>query len=144
MWTYSGDPSANDRDQVRFLVGDTDTADQQVTDAEIAFALTQHANERLAAALIARAIAAKYARRADKSVGDLSISYSQLQEHYAALATDLESRGGLLAGIPYAGGISKDDAETVEDDTDRVEPMFTIGMHDHPEGVTNNAEDEIP
>jgi len=44
-WTYGGAPgtttSATRRDAVRLLVGDTDTTDQQITDEEIAFGLSQ-------------------------------------------------------------------------------------------------------
>ncbi len=36
-WTYGGDPSANARDAIRFLIGDTDTNDQLLNDAEIAW-----------------------------------------------------------------------------------------------------------
>ena len=31
-WTYSGNPAASDKDAVRFLVGDTNTSDQLVSD----------------------------------------------------------------------------------------------------------------
>lgn len=130
-WTYGGDPTANNRDEVRFLVGDTDTGDQLITDEEIAYAVAEAHTNRGAAALIARAVAAKFARRADKSVGDLRISYSQQHKHYLELAGRLESETAFEI-TPYAGGISKDDKETQEEDTDRVEPSFAVGMHDNP------------
>ena len=40
-WTYSGDPATNARDSIRFLVGDTDTNDQLVSDEEIAWTNSQ-------------------------------------------------------------------------------------------------------
>ena len=40
-WTYSGDPSSSARDAIRFLVGDTDTNDQLVTNEEIAWVNNQ-------------------------------------------------------------------------------------------------------
>ena len=40
-WTYDGDPSANARDAIRFLIGDTDTNDQLLADAEVAWVNSQ-------------------------------------------------------------------------------------------------------
>ena len=34
-WTYAGDPAASNLATVRFLIGDTDTTDQLLNDAEI-------------------------------------------------------------------------------------------------------------
>ena len=142
MWTYSGDPAASARDLVRHLVGDTDTTDQQVTDEEIAWAVGAYATTYLAASATARAIAARYARKADKSVGDLSLSYSQLQRHYAELAADLDAKGNVSAGMPYAGGIGIADRDAQEADDDRVQPAFKIGVHDNPDEDLG-AEDEL-
>lgn len=145
-WTYGGDPSANDRDEVRFLVGDTDTTDQLVTDEEIAYSVSDEATNYNAAAKIARAIAAKFSRKVDKSVGDLKQAYSQRVKQYLELAERLEGEAVGRTAKAYAGGISKSDKETVEEDSDRVEPAFEIGMHD-PEGelheINREPEDEI-
>ena len=40
-WTYSGNPSSTERDAVRFLVGDTDTNDQLLSNEEIDYLVTQ-------------------------------------------------------------------------------------------------------
>lgn len=134
-WTYTGDPAYSTRDEVRFLVGDTDSSDKQVTDFEIAYAITQGGSARGAAVLIAKALASKYARLADRSIGDLSISYSQRVKNYLDMAQRLEKE--LAAGYGaildvYAGGISIADKDTVEEDEDRVWPGLGIGMHDAP------------
>lgn len=131
-WTYSGDPSSSNRDEVRFLVGDTDTTDQQVNDAEIAYAIAEEANNRLAAARIARTLAAKYARRADKKVGDLDIKWKQLSENYKQLAEDLTSDAAIYSAMPFAGGLSVSGKEAVRDNSDRVDPSFRKGQHDNP------------
>ena len=128
-WTYDGDPSANDRDEVRFLSGDTDTTDQLVTDAEIAYAIDQESNNLLAAAKIAKAIMAKFARLVDKSVGDLKLSYSQRLTAYKELIDQLTERGTESAGTPYSGGISITDKNNREEDTDRVDPSFRRDLH---------------
>lgn len=129
-WTYAGDPSMSDRDAVRFLVGDTDTDDQLVTDEEIAWQLTEEADVYGAASTVAFAIAGRFARKADKSVGDLRVSFSQQVQQYRELAITLRQRQGQSLAEPYAGGISISGKRTVENDTDRVRPAAAIGVHD--------------
>lgn len=130
-WTYSGNPSASDRDAVRFHVGDTDTTDQLVTDEEIAYALTQQPSIELAAALICDAIAAKFTREADRRVGDVSLSASQQAEAYRTKARDLRTSGYSLA-LPSFGGRSISEKETLDSDSDAVQPSFRVGQDDHP------------
>lgn len=142
-WTYGGDPSANDRDEVRFLVGDTDSDHQLVTDEEIAYAVAQEANNRAAAARVARALAAKFSRLVDYAVGDLKYSYSQRVRQLRELATELTTDSGMASARPYCGGISVDDKDTVEQDTDRVEPAFSKGMHDRDGHLYENNTDPI-
>jgi ABC-type lipoprotein release transport system permease subunit len=140
-WTYGGDPSANNRDHVRFLVGDTDTTDQLVTDEEIAFAVAQAGNAGFAAVIVARAVAASFARKSDRSVGDLSISYSQRFTQYQELAERLEREATFKSVSPYAGGISVADKEAVANNTDRVTPAMRVGVHDNP-GATDTTDDD--
>ena len=128
-WTYDGDPSANEKDEVRFLVGDTDSTDQLVSDEEIAYAIAEESNALLAAAKVAKAIMAKFARLVDKSVGDLKLNFSQRMTHYKDLIDQLTERGTASAGIPYSGGISITDKDNREDDTDRVDPTFKRDLH---------------
>lgn len=129
-WTYDGDPSDNTKDEVRFLVGDTNTADRLVEDEEINYAL---ANESVynAAATVSEAIAAKFAREADFSVDGLSKSLSQRSEHYRELAKKLRSRASVKAVTPYAGGTSISDKDSVDSDTDRVKPRFRRDQFDY-------------
>ena len=130
-WTYSGDPASSDRDQIRFLIGDTNTNDQLVSDEEIAWALTQGSIYN-AAAICARSIAAAFSRLADKSVDDLKISYSQKSAQYSKLADNLEDKDSFKSLSVYAGGISASDKQSNEEDTDRVSPSFSKGMTDNP------------
>jgi hypothetical protein len=123
-------------------VGDTDVDAPLILDEEIAYALGQEANARAAAARVARAIAAKFARKADKSVGDLKISFDQQYKHYIALAEELTRDAAIYGAIPYAGGISESDKQSVEDDTDRVNPSFKRRLHDNP-GVASEDSDDI-
>lgn len=139
-WTYDGAPgsgtAAQRRDTVRLLIGDTDTNDQQITDEEIAYFLGQ-ANDRpyYAAVSAARAIAASYARLVDNSLDQSSVSLSQLQTHYAQLATRLEKEAktkGSALGLPSAGGISRDAMKTADDVEDRPDPAFRTRQFRNP------------
>lgn len=129
-WTYSGNPSKSDRDAVRFWIGDTDENSQQLADEEIDYLLAQESTAKGAAAEAAYALAAKYARLVTQSVGDLSISYGERQQHYRDLAARL-STDDLRGIVPYAGGIEVSDRETREADTTLTEPAFKMGLMDN-------------
>lgn len=123
-WTYTNDPSNVQLDAVRLLIGDVDGADPQLTNEELTYYLTSEGSTFKAAAAAARGLMSLYARKSDKSVGDLSISYSQRQVHYAALAADLSRRAASRVARPYHGGASKSDMDAENSDTDRVDPKF--------------------
>lgn len=113
---------------VRFLVGDTDTLDQQVQNEEIDFALSENGNNVYSSgAWVARAIAAKYSRKVTTQLsGALSADYSDLSKQYQALADRLEYQGktsGASVGV-LAGGISKSTVEAVRKNTNRIEGSF--------------------
>lgn len=128
-WTYSGDPSTNDKDAVRFLIGDTDTTDQQLQDEEITYLLNINGGDVYDAAIAAaRSLASKYSRQADTRIGDYSVSASQRAAAYLALAKELQQQqvANLVhTSTPYAGGISVADKQQDETNTDRVRPAFT-------------------
>lgn len=128
-WSYSGDPTSSAKDAVRFLIGDTDTNDQQLQDEEILFLLAQTSNDIYSAAILAcRSIASIYSRQADQRIGDYSISASQKAAAYLALAKQLEQSQtkALIKRVkPYAGGISVSDKREDEENPDRVQPAFT-------------------
>lgn len=122
-WTYSGDPASNNRDAVRFLVGDTDTTDQLISDEEIAYLLDVYIEAPSAAVGAARSIAAKFSRQSDqaRTVGDLSLSesFSQKSNQYHHL-------GDHLAGI--ASGITAPPIPVAN--TGALGAEFTIGLLD--------------
>ena len=76
--TYSGDPSSNDKDAVRFLIKDTGPA-FDIQDEEIDFLLNVEANYWMASAILCDKLAVikSGGGLASKSVGGLSESYSQ-------------------------------------------------------------------
>ena len=122
--------------RVRFLAQDVSTGDQLIEDEAINWVLSDYPNVFDAAAVVARAIGAKFAQRAsNESVLDASLAYTNRANHYDALAEKLEKKGKdprSLSIAPYAGGISVNDKNTQMDDTDWSKPAFARGMHDHP------------
>lgn len=135
-WTYGGDPSAEPRDAVRFLIGDTDTTDQQVTNEEIAYALSENNDQAIpAAAMAVRGLVAKYSRLSDTDIESISIKYSQIAANYASLLDRLESKAadsGASAAIPRVSGVSVSDMESNTLNTDRVPSAFRVGQFANP------------
>lgn len=132
MWTYSGDPNNNAKDEVRFLIGDTDEDHQLVSDEEINYALLTQANHWIAAADVLETQATKYAGAASsRIIGGMSITYGSRTESFRARAASLRTRGRIAAGKPYAGGISQADKEAKGTDSDRISTAVTMGMHDN-------------
>lgn len=136
-WTYGQDPGTSTaserRDSVRLLIGDTDENNQQIFDPEVAFSLSQSNNDiYLAAALLCRTLAAKYAGLTDISVESLKISYSQRRTTYEKLAAKMDrlskQRGLTGLGIPVGGGTNTDTILDNEGTTDRVKPAFSVQM----------------
>lgn len=133
-WTYSGDPATSPKDATRFLVGDIDTADQVFSDEEIAYTLSRSGSPEAAAASLARAAHARYTRLVDKSVGDLSISYSQRAAAFLTLAQSLEANMS-RTNFPriFVGGTSIAGKTTQRQDTDWDRPATEFGQFDNNE-----------
>ena len=136
-WTYGGDPTANDRDEVRFLIGDTDTADELISDEEIAYFTSNYSDNILAAAYAAESLAAKFTRKADMAIGKLRIGASKQAENFNALAANLFDRA--RAGISV-GGLTISGKEDLREDSDAVQPSFRRGIHDNP----SNSDSDSP
>lgn len=129
-WTYSGDPSASDRDHVRFLIGDVDSSEQLLTDEEIAFALTEEPAPRLAAASCCDAIVAKWSRQVDTGMLSLNVNASQRIQNYRTLAAKLRA-DHYKRITPRFLGQSIGTKDTLAGDTDVPQPAFATGMHDN-------------
>lgn len=140
VWTYSGDPANSDRDAVRNYVNDTDQSNPQIMDAEIDYLLAQYPNPLLAAAAACRKLAARWATKVNKRVGDLAISFSDISKNYTSLATELEAQGNTRGLAPYSGGTSIADKISVDQNTDRPSPPFCEKQFDNPSGVNNTSD----
>lgn len=146
IFTYSGDPRVSDKDAVRFWIGDTDSASPQFMDQEILFTLVTYPNPMLAAAQCARQLAARYAKKPNKRVADLSISYGDIAKQYNAVAAELEARALNSSVVPYAGGTSQSDMDGVSSNTDRVAPPFSVRQFDNPRAASQgtSAPSQVP
>lgn len=93
-FSYSGDPSTSDLDEVRTLLADTDSTDVLLTDETITWLLTEWPTTYQAARAGAEIIASQMARDAisQKRIGDLSLSYD-----YSARANDYRKLAESLA-----------------------------------------------
>jgi hypothetical protein len=123
-WNYSGDPASDRKDEVRFLVGDTDSSDPLVLDEEIEAVLVHYPPAEgkpawLAGAHVADGLASKFARKMQRSIGSLSASAQQQYEHYREVAATLRmlyatngkgstaSGAGVTPAIPILSGGGK-------------------------------------
>ncbi len=128
-FTYSGNPADSDKDTVRFFLQDTTEPGEFLQDEEIEYLLTQEVNVYTAAAMGAMLLAGRSHNVKTKKVGDLSITFGS--ETWKALAEWLRGRGYGYA-IPTAGGISRSDKRTLEDDSDWIVPEFFRDLARHP------------
>jgi len=147
-WTYGGNPSASALAAIRFLTGDTDTNDQLINDEEIAWTNNQVTGSDTATTALYEvsyrvmvAIASKFSRLADQSVGDLKVDMFQKATNareQAALLKQQALREGNTP-TPYAGGISVSDKEIDEENSDIVQPFFSRGQWTNSRGGANDV-----
>ena len=140
-WTYNtSQVGSSGLATVRMLIGDTDYDDQLLLDAEVKYFVSNEPNYYYAASGACRSIAAKYARKVDKAVGDLKLSLSQRTVAYLEMAKDFKRKAILTAPVNvYAGGISISDKDTVEADSDRPTPSFYREQFDYPGSVVPSS-----
>lgn len=131
-WTYN--PAIpTDRDEVRLLIGDTDTNDQLLQDEEITFLLSRAGDVTQAAIEAARTLQSKFARRADTTVESVSVKYSQLSNQFGKIVKNLEAKASKAAANNIiVTGISEDAISAAREDADRYRERFYMGKFDNP------------
>lgn len=131
-WTYST-VLATPKDQVRLIIGDTQTADQQLQDEEINYLVTQRNDVNMAAADACEALAARYSRQADTTNLSLRIAASQRAKRYADMVLELKAKALALSGATMdVGGTSISGKLQRATNADEVQPSFGIGIDDEP------------
>lgn len=133
-FSYSGNPSDSDLDEVRFYVADTDSNDPILSDEEVLFLITTykpiHGDNLFVASVVADFIAGKYAREVSVSADGVSIQMSELQSKYEQLSNHLREQFKLktsFEGNPDVGGIMY--GETLDYG---IKPLvWAVGMQDN-------------
>jgi hypothetical protein len=123
--TYTGDPATDPRDALRFLLGDVGPDSFILSDLELDYLIATTPTALAAAYTAADRVAAYYATRADKTVGNLRISYDRQHDRYINLAARLRLEAGVkfapALSAPVAGGLGPtylgptDDRMSVDD-----------------------------
>lgn len=128
-WSYSNNPGYSAKDQVRYLIGDTNIKDPLLADEEISWTLSQYNNVPLNAAIrCCEAVISKFSRLADETVGAVSIMFSQKCKAYSAMQNMLRARLATEAAIPFAGGITVLDKIINRENCGLIRPDFTKQM----------------
>lgn len=134
---FTYDPTT-DEGKIRLNIGDTDSDAAQFQDNEISAFLTTYGDVLAASIAAARALAAKYSRRADISVESVSKRYGQIAANYLSLATALEIQGskdGTSSAGPSATGISIAEIDAADANADRPASQNVEGMFDNKDGI---------
>lgn len=134
-WSYSEDPTSSDRDEVRFLVQDTDEAVPLLSDEEIDYLLGKYQprfdSNTGVAAMAAASIARKFAGYASVSADGVEIDVSGLTDKYLAVAADLRQQ---YEDEGSTGVVDLTNLMLGQDPDPSIVPLsFSRGMHDNPE-----------
>jgi hypothetical protein len=104
-WTYSGDPSDSDVDQVRFTLQDTDTGFQLLQDEEIQWLIDfwklRVDDLTFVASVAAEVVSRKFAGIVNVSADGVSVDTSTLAERYHTSAIRLREqyKDGAIASV---------------------------------------------
>jgi len=138
-WSYSHDPSASDKDAVRFLVGDTNSDDKLLDDNEILYVLSVEGTVLQAAINCLQNLIVVFSRQVDGSGKEGSKALSQKVQSFRTALDSLLERQAMGPLNVFAGGISKTQKAATCADDDRVPPVFTKQMFDNPRAPSPNG-----
>lgn len=135
-WSY--DPSLEQpRDQLRYVIGDTEANQPLLYDGELEWQLAQQPDLYLAAAGACEAIAAKLAKRVDVSVGGQSAGLGKKMEAYREMADRFRVEAGRHGGggAVTVGALVVLESRTLEAAAG-VTPAFRRNQFGHPGNET--------
>lgn len=130
-FTYGGDPSNSTLEEIRFLIGDTDSTDALLSDEEITYIITQAPNTYFAAAMAADMVVSKYGKYVQRSVGSLSINLGDRATNYEKLSKRLRRIG-----------IKKGNASPILTN-ELTDHIFEKQMHDNPGTATDYSNTDL-
>lgn len=145
-FNYDDNPAGIPRDQVRFLIGDTDRDSPWFSDAEIAYLLSANYDDPHAAAINGvQAILARIASWQDETVGGVTLKISDIRTAFAELLARLRitGAGGAIGAAPYVGGVSREDKLTTALDADRVPTQYSSRMFTTRETSRSRSRSEL-
>lgn len=133
-WTYSEDPGSSTRDEVRFLIQDTDSSEPLLTDEELDYLIGVWTDGYAAAVAAVSALIAQASRQVEESkrVGDLSLTVktgARVQQWTALLDRLQKERQRVQGGSPRVNAnalVSTEDRSVEEETTD-----FYLGQFDN-------------
>jgi hypothetical protein len=132
-WTYSGNPGASDKDQLRFYLGDVNPQLPLLSDEECNFLLSQWEDDynspMYVAAVAAEALASRFAREVDISADGVSVQIGQLQQRFITLAEQLRNQYKALYG--FFDPATAQDILSVDWNPDINPLVFGIGFNDN-------------
>ena len=134
-FTYSGDPGASALDEVRFLIQDTDTNDQLLSNEEIEYLLLAYNDDAFGAAIASMTSLIAQAARVQeesKSVGDLSLSVksgARLSQWESLLIRLQAERFRRFPGAPVVNANTL--LATVDRDVEDEGSDFVVGQMDN-------------
>ncbi len=137
-FTYNNNPTNDSSDAVRFEVGDTIDKVHLVEDEQIAYALAKEDNNVLrAAARVADALAARFARQDIIRTGSVTTDKSSITQRFIALANRLRQRVGPTEFVSNL--LSKSGHDARKSDSSIVQPSFKRGMDRNTSETTSNT-----
>ena len=133
--SYTGDPANSLSDRIRLTAGDTALDEEGLSDSEYEYLISLKTmegitNEPACSIQALEYLLAKYATCVDETAGKLSVKYSQLYDQYSKLL-DRYSKDPRTAlykvGVPFAGGIYRDEVCENKDNTNTISSPLTKG-----------------
>lgn len=133
-WSYSGNPASSALDEIRFLIQDTDTTDQLLSNEEINYLFGVYGDAYSAAEGCIVALIANASRSAEESkkVGDLSLTVklgARLQQWEALLRYLRAERFRRYPAAPIVNANVL--LPTAERDTEDEGSDFVVGQMDN-------------
>lgn len=134
-WTYSGNPSTSIRDQVRYLIQDTDSTLQLQSDEELDFLIRlwmpKYDSVHLVASKAAAVISRKFAGVLTISADGVSVNTADLSQRYHDMSVRLRTEhqeAGVTGGVLDLANLMSDSRLD-----HGIKPLsFGVGQFDNP------------
>ena len=134
-WTYSGDPTDSVRDELRFILQDTDEAFQLLLDEELDYLLAawmpRYDSVIYVAAIAAATIARKFTGIVNVSADGVSVDTSSLAQRFTDQAKALRAE---YKASRIGGEIDIENLLVGSGHDYSIRPLrFSVGLHDNAE-----------